>query len=117
MPKKDLTPLLYIAMFIFLDAQPQHANKEPKKNLEKFHTEKINYISNLKSAYLALVEFCGENNLNYNHVIQWLKISPELASQYDEHLKLAIEPNKKFTDHVKQKLLSIWEKHVSKKIL
>ena len=103
----------YIAMFTFLDAQPQYANKETKQNLEIFHNEKINHISNLKSAYQALMEFCSENALNYDHVIEWLKISPELFSRHDDYLALKIDINKAFTEHVKQKLFSIWQRYVT----
>ena len=101
-----------IVTFTFLDAHPQHANEETKLNLEKFHNAKINHISHLKSAYQALAEFCDENNLNYDHVIQWLKISPELAAQYDEYLMMDIDPSAEFTSHVKQKLFSIWQRYV-----
>ncbi len=103
----------YITMFTFLDAQPQYANNDTKQNLEKFHNERINHISNLKSSYQALTEFCGENRLNYEHVVKWLIISPELASQHVDYLKLSIEPNKAFTAFVKQKLFSIWQSYVT----
>lgn len=102
----------YISIFTFLDAQPQYTNEETKHHLEKFHDEKINHISNLKSAYQALAEFCVENQLNCDHVIQWLKMSPQLASQYDNYIRLEIDLNKDFTAYVKQKLFSIWHRDV-----
>ena len=102
----------YIAMFTFLDSQPQYTNEETKQNFEKFQNEKTRHISNLKSSYQALNKFCSENKLNYDHVIEWLKISPELSSQYDDYLSLEIDPNKEFTVYVKQKLFSIWQRHV-----
>lgn len=106
----------YITMFAFLDAQPQHANPEINLTLEKFQNEKTHHISNLKSTYQALREFRAENKLNYEHIIQWLKISPELASQYDDYLMLEINANKEFTDYVKQELNQIWQRHAAKLI-
>lgn len=101
----------YIAMFTFLDAQPQHANEETKLTLEKFQNEKMRHISNLKSTYRALAEFCWENKLNYDHVIEWLKISPELAAQYDDYLIVNIDPSNEFIRFAKQKFFSIWKRY------
>ncbi|MDR3478581.1 MAG: hypothetical protein P4M14_11190 [Gammaproteobacteria bacterium] len=98
----------YIAMFTFLNEYPQHENDD---NLEKFCNAKTEHVSNLKSVYQALSEFCCENKLNYDHVIEWLKISPELASQYDEYLRLEVDSTREFTDYVKQKLFYIWQRY------
>lgn len=101
----------YITMFTFLDAQPQYTNEETKHNLEKFNNQKINHISNLKSAYQALTEFCRENKLSYENIIQWLKISPELALQCENYLTFEINANREFTDYIKQKLILIWQRY------
>ena len=101
----------YITMFTFLNEYPLHANDATQNNLEKFCNAKMEHVSNLKSTYQALSEFCFENKLNYDHVTEWLKISPELAPQYDDYLIIGINPNREFTDYVKQKLLSIWERY------
>jgi hypothetical protein len=78
-----------------------------------FANAKLQHISNLNSAFTALNEFCSENKINYNHVLEWMKKSPEMFYQYDAYLNNNIKVSSEFVMYVKQNLYSIWRRHVS----
>ncbi len=80
--------------------------------IDNFLKAKNQHISNLKSAYQALIEFCHENKINHVDVFQWLKITPELSRQYDIYLSSHIEINKESIEYAKQKFYSIWKSYV-----
>lgn len=80
--------------------------------VQPFQIAKDKHISNLRSAYQALIEFCKDNQISEANVFQWIAITPEMSYSYDSYLNNNIPINQEFMEYAKEKFYSIWKSYV-----